>query len=83
MTVEQLRKLQSEDPSLEDRVDISTVKIDANTPTHQRAEQYLAQIKNPYAFQCAGIAVNLEFCHDGLSLRETVKSYLTACKNSS
>ena len=81
MTVEQLRLLQTEDPSLEDRIDISTVKIDINATILQRAEQYLAQIKNPYAYKCAGIAVNLEFCNEGLTLKEAIKSYLTASKN--
>ena len=80
MTAKQLQELQSKQPSLEERVDISTVKIDMDLTTLQRAEQYLAQIKNPYAFKCAGIAVDIEFCEQGKSLEQAIQSYLMAQK---
>ena len=80
MTKEQLQTLQHTLPSLEERVDISSVKVDTDLPALQRAEQYLAQIKNPYAFRSAGIAVDIEFCENGKSLEQVVQSYLTAQK---
>ena len=77
----QLQALQSNLPSIEERVDISSVKVDTNLPAPQRAEQYLAQIKNPYAFRSAGIAVDIEFCVDGKTLEQAIQSYLLAQKN--
>jgi hypothetical protein len=65
----------------EDRVDITEVKIDMTAPAEQRAEQYLSQIKNPYAFRCGDTFVNLAFNADGKSLKQAVVSYLTARKS--
>ena len=76
LTTKQLQELQSEQPSLDERVDISTVKTDMSLPAVQRAEQYLAQIKNPYAFKCAGIAVDVEFFDEGKTLEDAITSYL-------
>ena len=80
MTKKQLQTLQSALPSLEERVDISSVKIDTDISTLQQAEQYITQIKNPYAFRSAGIAVDIEFCENGKSLEQAIQSYLTAQK---
>ena len=81
MAAKQLQELQGEQPSLDERVDISTVKIDMSLPAAQRAEQYLAQIKNPYAFKCAGFAVDVVFSDEGKPLEEAIQSYLLAQKN--
>ena len=83
MTRAQLQTLQSNPPTLEKRVDISSVKVDTNLPALQRAKQYLAQIKNPYAFKCAGIAVDVEFSSEGKTLEQAIQSYLTAQKQNS
>jgi len=80
LTKEQLQALQSNLPDMEERVDISSVRVDTNLPALQRAKQYLAQIKNPYAFRSAGIAVDIEFCENGKSLEQAVQSYLTTQK---
>ena len=78
MYAEQLDEVQRNPPSPEDRVDISAIQINESIPAPQRAEQYLAQIKNPYAFQYAGIAVNVAFSEEGKSLKEALTSYLSS-----
>lgn len=81
MTVQELLELQNITPCFADRVDITTVKVDTTAPSALRAEQYLSQIKNPYAFQCSGIAVNVKFRPDGKPLKQAIASYLSAQKN--
>ena len=78
MTSQDLQAIQKANPPKEDRVDASSVSIDMDSPVAVRAQQYLAQIKNPYAFRCGDIGVNIEFTPDGKTLREAMVSYLTA-----
>ena len=78
MTVTQLRELQNIVPSREQRVDINTIRLDMDAPVAVRAEQYLKQIKNPYAFRCGDVAVNVRFSQDGRTLEQAMQSYLTA-----
>jgi len=81
MTTAQLRELQNIVPPREQRVDISTIRLDMDAPAAVRAEQYLRQIKNPYAFRCGEVAVNVRFCHNGKPLAQAIQSYLTALAN--
>jgi len=78
MTLAQLRQLQETAPCRADRVDVSGIKIDMDAPIAVRAEQYLKQIKNPYAFRCGDVAVNVRFSQDGRTLEQAMQSYLTA-----
>lgn len=59
------------------RVDIKNVKIDMSTTAHERAQRYLAQIKNPYAFQCGNIRINVVFSSSGKTLTEAMTSYIS------
>jgi S1-C subfamily serine protease len=79
---QQLAQMKNADIAVDDRVDIASVKIDADAPVASRAEQYLSQIKNPYAFKCGEIAVNVQFSPEGKTLKEAVTSYLSAIKKS-
>ena len=81
MTKEQLFMLQEEKISRVERVDIEIVVIDQTTPAYQRAEAYLRQIKNPYAFKCGTIAVNVGFSSGGKTLREALTSCFAAGNN--
>jgi hypothetical protein len=58
-------------------VNIEDIKIDMTPCVNKRARQFLAQIKNPYAFRCGEIAVNVVFSSEGKSLKESVTSYLS------
>jgi hypothetical protein len=78
MTTAQLQQLQAAGSAFADRVDVSTVKLDMDAPAAVRAEQYLRQIKNPYAFRCGDVAVNVRFSRDGRTLEQAMQSYLTA-----
>jgi len=78
MTAAQLRELQNIVPPREQRVDITTVKLDMDAPAAIRAEQYLRQVKNPYAFRCGNVAVNVRFCPDGKPLAQAMQAYLAA-----
>ena len=81
LTLQQLQALKTTTPAAIDRVDIANIKIDRNAPAAQRAEQFLQQIKNPYAFRHGNLAINLSFSPNGKPLKEAVISYLTAQKN--
>jgi len=63
-----------------DRVDITQITLDMNLPAAQRAQQYLQQVKNPYAFRCGDIAVNVRFCHNGKTLEQAMQAYFTALR---
>lgn len=64
--------------SAEERVDISTVRIDPDMPFALRLDGYLCQIKNPYKFRCGEIAINICFASEGRPLKEVLTSYLSA-----
>jgi len=81
MTTVQLRELQNATPTREQRVDITNITFDMDVPAAVRAEQYLKQIKNPYAFRCGNVAVNVRFCREGKPLAQAMQSYLTALVN--
>jgi len=78
MTVAQLHKLRETIPTYADRINITGIKLDMNVPAAVRAEQYLQQVKNPYAFRCGDVAVNIRFCREGKTLDQAIQSYLTA-----
>lgn len=78
----QLAQMKNTDMPVDDRVELAGVRIDEDAPVVSRAEQYLCQIKNPYAFKCGQIAVNVRFSPEGKTLKEAVTSYLSAVKNS-
>ena len=77
MDICQLRTLKSVHPTYEERVDIDNIKIDMIPCVYKRAGQYLEQIKNPYAFRCGEVAVNIAFSSEGKLLKEAVASYLS------
>ena len=80
MTQQDLEALRNANPPREERVDIRSVTLDMDAPAVVRAQQLLEQIKNPYACMCGDLAVNIGFTSGGKTLRDAVKSYLTAQK---
>lgn len=80
MTPQELQALRAADPPREERMEIKGVSVDMDAPAAVRAQQFLAQIKNPYAFMCGDIAVNIEFMPEGKTLREAVAAYLSTQK---
>lgn len=82
MTREQLLQLKNAEVPLMERVDLADVKVDPSMPIVQRAEEYLRQIKNPYAFKCGEIAVNVCFSSNGKTIQDALVFYLLAAKNS-
>ena len=80
LNLQELEALRTAAPPNEDRVDIRNLTIDMDAPVAVRAQHFLEQIKNPYAFKCGDFAVNIGFAPEGKTLRETMASYLTAQK---
>jgi len=78
MTRAQLQQMQAVVPAKTERVDISGVQLDMDVPAAMRAEHYLQQIGNPYAFRCGDIAVNVRFCPGGKTLAQAMQTYLAA-----
>ena len=61
-------------------MDICSVPIDMDAPVAIRAQQFLKRIKNPYAFMCGDLAVNIEFTPGGRRLHEAMVSFFAAQK---
>ena len=80
MTQQNLEALRTANPARDEREDANGITIDMDTPIEERAQKFLEQIKNPYAFRCGDIAVNIEFAPEGKPLREAMISYLSAQK---
>ncbi len=78
MTKEQLLQLKNMKLSAAERVDIMDAEVDPDLPAAKRREQYISQLKNPYAFKCGDIAINICFSEDAGSLEDAVASYLKA-----
>ncbi len=84
MKAEQLDALRQVDITRVDKeslVDIRSVSIDADAPVETRMQQFLTQIKNPYAFRVGEIAVKVEFAADGKPLKDVLAQYLTSLKD--
>jgi hypothetical protein len=77
LTLEELRMMRDEKVGLDERINIETIELDMDAPAEERALQYLEQIRNPYAFRCGDLAVNVRYKSDGKELREGVKAYLS------
>jgi len=79
---QQLKQLQDASINLDrdERIDIHGISIDREAPASVRAEQFLSQIKNPYAFKCGDVAVNLEFSSEGKTLEQAMTSYFLSKK---
>lgn len=61
--------------------DIGTIKIDGKLPLHQRMEQYLNQINNPYCFRSGKIKVKIAFTSDGDALENALTNFFVGLKN--
>lgn len=84
MDAEQLEELRKVDITKVDKdtlVDIRSITIDADAPIETRVQQFLTQIKNPYAYRVGEIAVKLEFAADGKPLNDLLAQYLASLKD--
>lgn len=61
MAICQLRNLKSVHPTYDERVNIEDIKTDMIPCINKRGEQFLAQIKKPYASRYGEVAVNVVF----------------------
>ena len=78
MTRDQLFQLKDKAAFVSVRVDIEAVNMDQAMPAAWRAEEYLRQIGNPYAFKCGEISVNVCFAESGRTFREALVSCFAA-----
>lgn len=64
--------------TLEDLIDITTIKIDKNLSKEERIKQYIQQIKNPYCFKYKNFKVQICFNEEqnAKTLEECLTSYL-------
>lgn len=78
--VDTLAELKNTVPNDDELVDITSVKVDMSKSSLDRAVQYLSQIKNPYAFRCEDVKINLLFCSEGKTLTQSVHDYFAGRK---
>lgn len=57
--------------------------MDTELPAASRAEEFLRQVKNPYAFKCGEFTVDIRYTAGGKELEEALVSYLGAIKGES
>ncbi len=82
MTREQRIHLTDAEVPVLNRAEIRDIEMDRSIPAERRAESYLRQIKNPYAFKCGETIVNVRFSMDGRSLKDALVSYFAAAQSS-
>ena len=73
--------LKAVDPSRVDRdtlVDIRDVTVNMDLPKHERAADFLRQIKNPYCYKHGKYVVKVGFSDTGISLEERLADYIHA-----
>lgn len=63
--------------------DIQEVKIDDSLPVEQRLDDYIRQVKKPYAFRCGSVTVLLRFQPDGKDLSQSLADYFQTRQNHS
>ena len=62
-------------------IGIQKVKIDTSLPCKQRLEDFIQQVKNPYAFRSGSITVLLRFQPDGQSFSQALAGYFQSQQN--
>lgn len=62
-------------------IDIQGVKINDSLPVEQRLDDYIQQVKNPYAFRCGSVTVLLQFNPDGKDLSHALAGYFQTRQN--
>ena len=80
ITKAELEALRNIDVKTLDRdtlVDINDVKVDADAPLRERAQQFFEQIKNPYVYRVGDYCVRIAFTEGGKSLHDILQSYLS------
>lgn len=65
--------------SIDDLVDIRTVKINPDKPIHEKVIDFIQQIQNPYIFKVGEIAVKVNFDENGPSFQEKFQNFLKDC----
>lgn len=54
--------------------DISEVTVERDRPLHERAENFIAQVRNPYLFRVGDTPVRISFTDNGPSLESQLVS---------
>ena len=55
-------------------IDVDHIRIDQNLTMHEKIEQYIKQINNPYCFIVDGVVVNVSFNGES-TLEEKIIDY--------
>lgn len=77
-SIETLEYLQN--TAIPNPTDINDVAIDKKLPIEKRLEDYLNQVKNPYAFQCEDVYIRLSYSDNETILHDIMKKYFTDMK---
>ena len=56
-------------------VDIRNTKIDTSLPLHERALDFIRQIRNPYCFKCGKTLVKIKFSNTEVTMEERMEGY--------
>ena len=80
ISIAELETMQASRPAREALIDIQDVQIDTALPIAERAQDYIAKIKNPYYFLHGDSAVNISFAPNGADLKGRLRSYFISCK---
>ncbi len=59
-----------------DLIDLNSVIIDTERSVHERIEDFIQQIKNPYCFKVGDIAVKVVYKENGPTFQESFEEML-------
>ena len=59
----------------ESLVDIRNVSVDSNLPFIEKAEMFLAQIKNPYCFKCGDVIVKINYANTETTIDDCMEGF--------
>ena len=62
--------------TIDELVDIQSIKIDASLPVIEKKKSFYNQIKNPNHFRFGDMVVRVSFLDSGPSLQDRLKQYL-------
>ncbi len=76
MSIAALKEIDVRTVNRDTLVDRSTVSINKNIPRHERLQDFIEQIKNPYCYKDGKAVVKISFSNMGRTLDQCVAHYL-------
>lgn len=60
---------------MEQIIDITNIKIEANLSKEERIQQFIKEIKDPYEFQVGEVKVRTSFADNSITMQDRMEQY--------